>query len=49
MLKEKIVYKEDLPVNVIVADIENYPIHFHEDIEVVFVLDGSIALKNGYY
>jgi AraC-like DNA-binding protein len=49
MLKEKTVYKEELPVNVIVADIKNYPIHFHEDIEVVFVLDGSIGLKNGYY
>ncbi len=49
MLKEKNVYKEELPVNVTVADIKNYPIHFHEDIEVVFVLDGSIGLKNGYY
>ncbi len=49
MLKEKNVYKEELPVNVTVADIKNYPIHFHEDIEVVFVLDGNIYLKNGYY
>ena len=49
MLKEKNVYKEELPVNVVVADIRNYPIHFHDDIEVVFVLDGTIKLKNGYY
>jgi len=49
MLKEKSVYKEELPVNVTVADIKNYPIHFHEDIEVIFVLDGSVKLKSGYY
>ena len=49
MLKEKGVYKEELPVNVVVANIKNYPIHFHNDIEVVFVLDGKIRLKNGYY
>ena len=49
MLKEKIIYKDELPVNVIAAEIENYPIHFHDDIEVIYVLDGSIILRNGYY
>ncbi|MDD6310390.1 MAG: AraC family transcriptional regulator [Firmicutes bacterium] len=49
MLKEKILYKDELPVNVIVANIEEYPIHFHEDMEVVYVLEGSIVLRNGYY
>lgn len=49
MLKEKSFYKEGLPVNVITANIEEYPIHFHDDIEVVYVLDGSVILKNGYY
>lgn len=49
MLKEKNYYKEDLPVNVTTANIEEYPIHFHEDFEVVYVLEGSIKLKNGYY
>jgi len=49
MLKEKNIYKEDLPVNVIVAHIEEYPIHFHDDMEVVYVLQGTIGLKNGYY
>ena len=49
MLKEKIIYKEELPINVIVANIEEYPIHFHDDIEVVYVLDGSIIMRNGYY
>jgi len=49
MLKEKSFYAEGLPVNVVVANIKEYPIHFHEDIEVVYVLGGSIRLKNGYY
>lgn len=49
MLKEKNFYKEGLPVNVITANIMEYPIHFHDDIEVVYVLEGSVGLKNGYY
>ncbi|MDO4868725.1 MAG: AraC family transcriptional regulator [Bacillota bacterium] len=49
MLKEKIVYRDELPINVITANIEEYPIHFHDDMEVVYVLDGSITLRNGYY
>ncbi len=49
MLKEKIYYQEGLPVNCYVADIKDYPIHFHDDMEVVFVLEGNMILKNGYY
>lgn len=49
MLKEKIIYKDELPINVITANIEKYPIHFHDDMEVVYVLDGSVILRNGYY
>lgn len=49
MLKEKIVYSEELPINVITANIDEYPIHFHDDMEVVYVLDGEVILRNGYY
>lgn len=49
MLKEKIMYKDELPVNVITANIEEYPIHFHDDMEVVYVLEGNILLRDGYY
>ena len=49
MLKERIVYKNELPVNVTTANIEEYPIHFHDDMEVVYVLEGSITMRNGYY
>ncbi len=36
MLKEKIMYKDELPINVITANIEDYPIHFHDDMEMVY-------------
>ena len=49
MLKEKITYRDELPINVITANIQEYPIHFHDDMEVVYVLDGTITLRNGYY
>ena len=49
MLKEKIVYKNELPVNVITANIQEYPIHFHDDMEVIYVLRGRIIMRNGYY
>ncbi|MGI6721430.1 MAG: AraC family transcriptional regulator [Anaerovoracaceae bacterium] len=49
MLKEKIAYKDGLPVNLLVAEIDEYPIHFHEELEVVYVLKGRIKLRNGYY
>lgn len=49
MLKEKNIYKDELPVNVLTANIEEYPIHFHDDMEVVYVLEGSVVLRNGYY
>ena len=49
MLREKISYKDELPVNVITANIEEYPFHFHDDMEIVYVLSGSIELKSGYY
>nr|WP_315020448.1 AraC family transcriptional regulator [uncultured Aminipila sp.] len=49
MLKERSFFREELPINVITAHIEEYPIHFHDDMEVVYVLEGSVGLKNGYY
>jgi AraC-like DNA-binding protein len=49
MLKERIIFRDNLPVNLLVADIDSYPIHFHDELEVVFVLKGHILLRNGYY
>ena len=49
LLKEKIMYKDELPINILAAEIDEYPIHFHEEIEVVYVIKGKIKLRNGYY
>ncbi|MEG0662083.1 MAG: AraC family transcriptional regulator [Anaerovoracaceae bacterium] len=49
MLKEKITYKDELPINILVAEIEEYPIHFHDELEVVYILKGKVKLRNGYY
>ena len=36
-----------MPVKVITANIKDYPIHFHDEIEVAFVLEGSVKLRVG--
>ena len=47
MMFEKISYSDDFPINITIANIEDYPIHYHQDIEFVYVLKGSVKLKNG--
>lgn len=49
MRKERIFYKDELPVNVLVAEMESYPFHFHEDLEILYVLEGKIVLRCGAY
>ena len=48
MLYEKIYYPDDFPIKITIANIEEYPAHYHQDIEFVYVLQGRIRLKNGY-
>ena len=47
MLYEKTTYLDDFPINIRIARVEEYPIHYHKDIEFVYVLEGEILLKNG--
>ncbi len=49
MIKEKAAYADDLPVNIRIVEIDEYPLHFHQDIEFVFVLSGEINVKCGYF
>jgi AraC-like DNA-binding protein len=49
MIKEKSSYADDLPVNIRIAEIEEYPLHFHQDVEFVYVLKGEINVKCGYF
>ena len=47
MLAEKIAYTNDFPINIKIANITEYPLHFHQDVELVYVLKGEIQLQNG--
>jgi AraC-like DNA-binding protein len=49
MLKEKLYYEDNLPVSIRICEVGEYPIHFHADPEVVYLLKGELNLKNGYY
>lgn len=51
MRKEYINYMNDLPINVSLESINDYPIHWHSYIEIVFVLEGTInvLIESGNY
>ncbi|MDD2217281.1 MAG: AraC family transcriptional regulator [Eubacteriales bacterium] len=49
MIRERNVYKDELPVKVLVAEMESYPFHFHEDLEILYVLEGKVELRCGAY
>ena len=49
MLLERLIYPDDFPMRICVGTLEEDPIHYHTDIELVYVLRGEIRLKNGYY
>lgn len=47
MLLERNLYENDFAVNINIATIKEIPIHYHEDLEVLFILKGEIRLKSG--
>ncbi|MGM0395619.1 MAG: helix-turn-helix domain-containing protein [Bacillota bacterium] len=44
MRKEYVEYMKDLPINIYLASIEQYPLHWQDAIEVIFVLEGSVRI-----
>lgn len=44
MRKEYVEYLKDLPIKLTLANIMEYPIHWQDSIEVVFVLKGTVTL-----
>ena len=44
MLKN-IFYEEGLPVKIEIVSIRHYPIHMHNDIQLIYVLDGCVDLR----
>lgn len=45
MLFEKTTYADDFPLNITIAHVEEYPFHYHHDIEFIYVLKGEIWFK----
>ena len=48
MLLEKTSYSNDFPLQIRVMQVKDYPLHYHQDIELVYVLEGEINLRSGY-
>ena len=46
MLFERTVYLDDFPMNIRIAKITEYPFHYHQDVEFVYVLKGEVYLKD---
>ena len=47
MLFEKTTYEDDFPISIRIMHVAEYPLHYHLDHEIVYVLNGSVRLKNG--
>ncbi|MCR5182641.1 MAG: AraC family transcriptional regulator [Clostridia bacterium] len=48
MLLEKSSYSNDFPLQIRVMQVKDYPLHYHQDIELVYVLEGEVLLRSGY-
>lgn len=46
MLFEKTSYLDDFPINIRIAKVKEYLFHYHQDVELIYVLKGEIHLKN---
>ena len=46
MLFEKTTYLDNFPINIIIAKVTEYPFHYHQDVEFIYVLKGEIRPKN---
>lgn len=47
MFKEEVSYDSKLPIYIRIIELEEYPLHYHTDIEFIFVLKGEIKLISG--
>lgn len=46
MLFKKTTYLDNFPINITIAEVTEYPFHYHQDVEFIYVLKGEIHLKN---
>lgn len=47
MRPEIIEYADDLPVKVYIRDVENWPYHWHNAVEIIMVLEGQVTIGLG--
>ncbi|WP_195262635.1 MULTISPECIES: helix-turn-helix domain-containing protein [unclassified Clostridium] len=45
MRREYVSYQEDAPIKITYANIQEYPIHWHNSIEILYVLRGSVNIN----
>lgn len=45
MRREYITYSNDLPIKISYVNIKNYPIHWHNAIQIIYVLKGKISVN----
>jgi AraC-like DNA-binding protein len=48
MLEKTIHFKDGLPVDAFVSTVENIPLHIHQTLEFVMVLEGALELREAY-
>ena len=48
MRKEYVNFPSDIPVTISYVNIKNYPLHWHDAIEILYVLKGSIKVVMKY-
>ncbi|WP_164914434.1 helix-turn-helix domain-containing protein [Aminipila luticellarii] len=46
MLFKKTTYLDSFPISITIARVTEYPFHYHQDVEFIYVLKGEIRLKN---
>ena len=45
MRKEHIIYNSDIPVKITYASIKEYPLHWHNSVEIIYVLKGMVNIS----
>ena len=49
MRKENIIWKDGLPVRALAASVHEWPLHYHQDPELIYVLRGAVQIRSGGY